>query len=123
MRLPVAAALAVLALAPAARAQSRLSLLHDALHLSTAQEPAWRAFVAATRAAPEAEAQAQATARLSPTLPTPRRLALLRAQMQADLDRFDRQAQAIVAFYGALTPQQQQTFDRESAASANGRPG
>ena len=104
------------ALAPAASAQSRPSLLHDALRLSPVQEPAWRAFLAASQPGPQQQAQAQAAARLAPTLPTPRRLALIRSQMQADLAAFDRTAQAVQAFYGQLTPEQQAAFDRETRA-------
>ena len=117
-RLFVAAA-AVLALsASAASAQSRTSQLHDALKLTPAQEPTWRAFLAASSPSPQAEAQAQATARLAPSLPTPRRLALIRSQMQADLSAFERTAQAVNAFYAQLTPAQQAAFDLQTRAAA-----
>lgn len=105
----------------AVRAQTRTSLLHDALRLSSDQERAWAAFQAS--AAPDAQTQAQArqAAALAPTLPTPRRLALVRAQMQADLTAFDRTARAVEAFYATLTPEQQATFDRETADGAGAR--
>ena len=117
----IIAALALTFAASGAQAQSRASLLHDALHLSTEQETAWRAFQVS--AAPDAMAQAQArqAAQLAPTLPTPRRLALIRAQMQADLASFDRTSRAVETFYAALTPQQQTTFDKETADGAGAR--
>jgi hypothetical protein len=116
----VGAVLAVLA-SPAA-AQSRTSQLHDALKLTPAQEPAWHAFLAASEPSPQQEAQAQATARLAPTLPTPRRLALARSQMQADLAAFDRTVQAVTAFYNQLSPVQQAAFDRETRSEPSAPP-
>ena len=124
-RRPVLAALlatSLLAMAPAASAQSRTSLLHDALKLSPTQEPAWRAYLASSQPSGQQQAQAQATARLAPTLPTPRRLALIRSQIQSDLASFDRTAQGVLAFYAQLTPAQQATFDHETlAAPQDGR--
>ena len=108
------AAVTLLSLAPAAAAQSRTSLLHDALRLTSAQEATWRAFLAASQPSAQQQAQAQATARLAPDLPTPRRLALIRSQMESDLAAFDRTAQAVQAFYSQLTPEQQAAFDHET---------
>ena len=122
-RRPLVLAAAVVALsaaASAAPAQSRSSQLHDALKLSAAQEPAWRAFLLASAPSPQQQAQSQATARLAPSLPTPRRLALIRSQMQSDLAGFERTAAAVNAFYGQLTPEQQAAFDRETSAQAPG---
>lgn len=104
--------------ASAASAQSRSSQLHDALKLTPAEEPAWSAFLANSAPSPQQQAQSQATARLAPTLPTPRRLALIRSQMQADIAAFDRTAQAVSAFYAQLTPEQQGAFDRETRGEA-----
>lgn len=114
--IPLLSAALILALAAGASAQSRTSQLHDALKLAPAQEPAWRAFLMASAPSPQQQAQAQATARLAPTLPTPRRLALIRSQMQADLAAFDRTATAVSAFYTQLSPEQQAAFDRQTRA-------
>ncbi len=117
----LAAAVAVLsAAASPAPAQSRTSQLHDALKLTPAQEPAWRAFLIASAPSPQQQAQAQATARLAPSLPTPRRLILIRSQMQADLAAFDRTASAVSGFYGQLTPEQQAAFDLQTRAEPAG---
>ena len=123
--LPALALLAPLSLAPMvatpAAAQSRASLLHDALHLQGGQEDAWRAFQAAVTPDPQSQAQARQTAQMAPTLPTPRRLALVRAQMQADLESYDRTARAVNAFYAVLNPDQQRTFDRQTAQQGAGQ--
>lgn len=118
---PIAFAALALATALPAAAQSRSSLLHDALHLNAQQEAAWRTFQAAVAPDPQQQAQARQTAEMAPTLPTPRRLALIHAQMQADLTGFDRNARAVEAFYATLTPEQQAVFDRQTAQT--GAPG
>jgi hypothetical protein len=122
MRAWLLSAAIVLGLVGCAAAQSRLTLLHDALHLSAAQEDAWKAYQRALFD-PQDAARARQTAELLPTLPTPRRLALIRAQMEADQQAFDRRAAAVTRFYDALTPDQQRTFDRQtgSEAPATGR--
>ena len=114
----LAAACLTASLGGGAHAQSAASQLHDALHLSAVQEGAWRTYQAALADDPEAAAQARQTAMLLPRLPTPRRLALIRAQMQADVAAFDRRAQAVNAFYAALNPDQQAAFDRQTAAAS-----
>ncbi|CAN5363050.1 hypothetical protein BH09PSE2_BH09PSE2_09190 [soil metagenome] len=104
----------------AAHAQSQTTVLHDALNLTVAQDHAWQDFQASVGPDPKQEAQQRQTARLVPTLPTPRRLALIRAQMQADLEAFDRNATAVQTFYALLTPDQQATFDRMTQAQGAG---
>ncbi len=88
--------------------------LHDDLHLSGAQESAWRQYTLAMSRGAEAQSRRQATQQLMPTLPTPRRLALLDATMSEDLADFHRQSQAVTAFYDQLSPDQQRIFDRET---------
>ena len=118
MRTWLISILVAAALAGRADAQSQTTLLHDALHLSAAQEDAWRAYQRAVAGDAQDQARARQTAALLPTLPTPRRLALIHAQMEADLSAFDRRAQAVAVFYSALDPVQQHTFDRQTAAGA-----
>jgi protein CpxP len=105
-------------LAGAAQAQSSASQLHDALHLTVSQEDSWRSYQSAVTNDPDRQARAQQAAAMLPNLPTPRRLALIRAQMQADLNAFDRTAQAASAFYAVLTPDQQNIFDKQTAPPA-----
>jgi hypothetical protein len=98
--------------------------LHDELHLSAGQEDAWREYTRAIAPNPQTEARHRATTELLPSVPTPRRIALIEATMaQDDLD-FRRQAAAVNAFYSRLTPSQQQVFDRDTLPSGSGqRPG
>jgi LTXXQ motif family protein len=122
----VVRSLAVLAAAAAlsgsAQAQtSQLSGLHDALHLNPAQEDGWRAYVAAISPDPMANARHQETGRMLPSLPTPRRVDLINAQVDADAAMVHRQGVAVKAFYAGLSPTQQQTFDRLTAAAQGGQ--
>lgn len=113
----LAAAAALSGVAHAQNAQ--LSSLHDALHLSPAQEDGWRAYVAALNPDPMADARHRETARMLPTLPTPRRVDLIDAQVDADAAMVHRQGAAVRAFYTSLTPDQQRAFDRQTAAQGN----
>lgn len=102
----------------AAQAQSspppRLNQLHDALRLSPAQEDAWRAYTAALQPSAGAQSRHEQAQALLPRLTTPRRIALLDATMQQDVADMRRQGQAVIAFYDALTPEQQSVFDRQT---------
>jgi hypothetical protein len=53
-----------------------------------------------------------------PQIPTPRRLALMEATMADELADFRRERAAVEAFYNRLTPDQQRTFDRDTAPQA-----
>lgn len=97
----------------------RLSQLHDALHLSADQEPAWRTYTAALAPNPQADARHNATRLMLPKLTSPRRIALINATMEQDLDDFRHQGDAVVTFYGRLTPDQQAIFDRQTAQAGN----
>src|ERR1700761_9622387 len=132
MRFPiVGVTVAILALSaiPARAQPSALTSLHDALHLTADQEPAWRAYVAAISPDPESQARRRAAAEMMAGLPTPRRVDLIDAQVEADTAAVHRQGRAVKAFYAALAPDQQATFDRESlhqdgsAASTLRQPG
>jgi hypothetical protein len=122
-----------LLIAGAATAQGQsptaaLVRLHDALHLSADQEPAWRDYTIAIAPTSAAQGRHRAADQLLPQLPTPRRIALIEATMDADRADFQREGQAVTQFYGRLTPDQQRTFDLETAQShgpdgtGNGRP-
>lgn len=108
--------IAALTMSGGAHAQtSQLSALHDALHLTAAQEDAWRAYVAAISPDPGADARHRETARMMPTLTTPRRVDLINAEVDADAALVHRQGAAVRAFYAGLTPAQQHAFDRQTA--------
>jgi hypothetical protein len=107
-------ALAVLAIAGGAAAQPpNLTALHDALHLTAEQEPTWAAYKASV-SSPQTQQRRRSAAQLFPTLTAPRRIDLVEAEMRQDLDDLHRQGQALKAFYAALSPQQQKTFDAQT---------
>jgi hypothetical protein len=101
----------------AAQQPPRLGALHDALHLTPVQEDAWRAYTGAIASNTDADARHRAAERLMPTLTTPKRIALIDATMSADMADLRRQGVAVIAFYGQLTPDQQQIFDRQTLQS------
>jgi hypothetical protein len=122
-RLSVASLLVALALGawtPPARAQggSNFDSLHDALHLSAAQESAWETFKAASQPNADQDARARAAQAMLPQLTSPQRVDLSVAAMQADLDTLRARGQALKAFYGVLSPGQRQIFDRQSLPSS-----
>lgn len=118
MRWIVVSLCAGLALAPAAQAQQAVSAqlikLHDDLNLSQDQEAAWRAYTTAIAPSAQADARHRAAGDLLPLVPTPRRIALIEANMADDQADFRRQADAVLAFYDRLTPNQQRALDRDT---------
>jgi hypothetical protein len=114
-----------LALAGRALAQPlppTLSKLHDDLRLTRDQEGDWTQYARAMDDGGQMLARRQAAERLLPQIPTPRRLALMEATMTQELADFHRQSEAIKTFYGRLTTDQQQTFDRDTLPQAGGNP-
>jgi hypothetical protein len=113
----VAASVLSLSLAGGALAQSQqqmpedLNRLHEELRLSPQQEGAWRAYLAAVAPDPQTEARHRSASQMMQTLPTPRRIDLITAEMEQDMAAMRRQGQAVKAFYAQLTPAQQRTFD------------
>ena len=109
------AALAAIAITLPAHAQTPdLSSLHDALHLTAAQEDGWRGYRAAITPDPSTEARRRSAAMMMSTLTTPRRIDLINAEMEEDFAAMRHQGQAVKAFYATLTPDQQRTFDRQT---------
>jgi periplasmic protein CpxP/Spy len=107
--------------AGAAIAQPADSRLHDALQLTATQEADWAKYRAAIAADPARTARDRAAQQMMATLPTPRRLALLRAMMHDDAAAFEQRAQAVEAFYATLTVKQQQMFDVLTAPGSQAR--
>jgi len=104
----------------ASAAQINVQTLHDSLHLTVAQEDAWRAYRRASAPDAEAASRHRSAMMMMPSLTTPRRIDLIAAEMQADLDAARHKGEAVKAFYAALTPDQQRTFDRQTL-QAGGR--
>jgi periplasmic protein CpxP/Spy len=107
-----------LAFATAAQSQGQqapnLSALHDALHLKAGQESAWSAYKASVSPSPAAQQRRRAAAMLFPTISAPRRIDLVTAAMQGDLDDLRRQGDALKTFYATLSPEQQHVFDAQT---------
>ncbi|MFL5295003.1 MAG: Spy/CpxP family protein refolding chaperone [Phenylobacterium sp.] len=95
-----------------------LGRLHESLRLTPAQERAWAAYVRAVAPDGASEARHREAERMLPTLPTPRRMALIAATMAADEADFHRHAGAVNAFYAGLTPAQQHVFDDQTRPPA-----
>lgn len=93
---------------------AQLIKLHDDLNLSQDQEAAWRTYATAIAPSMQTNARHRATGELLPLVPTPRRIALIEANMAEDQADFRRQADAVLAFYDHLTADQQRTFDRDT---------
>jgi hypothetical protein len=97
---------------------SMLTKLHGDLRLTPDQDGAWRQYVGTINDGGQMQARRQSAEQMLPQLPTPRRLALMDATMTQELADFHRQTAAIQAFYARLTPDQQRTFDRDTAPQA-----
>lgn len=95
----------------AERIAKHQAALHDKLQLTAAQEPAWQTFVAAvTPTLPtvhDRSAMAAAT--------TPERLDQHLAMAKQHVTKMETRVAATKAFYAQLTPEQQKTFDTETA--------
>ncbi|MCX7588609.1 Spy/CpxP family protein refolding chaperone, partial [Phenylobacterium sp. 58.2.17] len=93
---------------PQAMAARRGDHLRAALQLRPDQEPALKAFLAASQpAARPAPGDRAAMAGMT----TPQRLDAQRARMTERLARFDQRAAATKKFYAQLSPAQQKAFD------------
>jgi hypothetical protein len=117
-----AVAAAALMAAGAAQAQSEPNFgsLHDALHLSTDQEPAWRDFVASSQPSPDDEARERSAQQMLPTLRAPQRVDLTIAVAESQIEAMRTRGAALKAFYARLTPAQQLIFDRQTALRLEG---
>lgn len=102
----------------AAREEKRskhMAMLKDKLKLTPEQETAWNEFVSASQ--PEGRrmnADRQAMRGEFENLNTPQRLDKMLAVSEARRVSMLERAQAIKAFYGQLTPEQQVVFDAEA---------
>ncbi len=89
----------------------RQAALKQKLQITPAQEPAWIAYVAATK--PPANFNRPQPGEFE-RLTTPERIDRLRALHTARAAKMDERADAVKTFYAALSPQQQKVFDAET---------
>jgi hypothetical protein len=126
MRLSIIGFCLLLATPTAGLAQQAVSAelirLHDDLHLSPDQDPAWRTYTTAIAPTAAMQQRHRSSGDLLPLVPTPRRIALIEANLGYDQADFRRQSAAVLAFYNQLTADQQRTFDRETLPPTQGAP-
>lgn len=88
-------------------------MLHDAIGIRPDQEAAWQAFIGSMKP-PEGERHGPKGREQGPPpqpLTTPERLDRMAQRMAERQQRFQQHAAAVKAFYAALDPRQQKTFD------------
>jgi Spy/CpxP family protein refolding chaperone len=89
----------------------RQARLHDELKLTSAQEPAWAAFVAAIKPAP-LDGKPDRAAWASMTAPA--RMEKMIALSKERTARMEQHLQALNKFYATLTPEQKKVFDQHT---------
>ena len=92
-----------------------LAQLHNSLRLRPDQEQTWRNFEMASRPDPQEDARRRDAFERMDSLRAPQRIDLSIQMMRSDLDQMERQGAALKSLYGILSPDQQATFDRETA--------
>ena len=105
----------------------RHAALKTQLKLTPAQEPAWTAFTAAMKPAPEMMAKQRPDPAEMAKLSTPERIdkmKTLRAQHMSDMTAaMDKRGEAAKTFYAVLTPEQQKAFDAHAMQTMGGQRG
>jgi len=91
-----------------------MNQLHNDLRLSGSQEDAWRNFQQAYAMDPQEMQRQQSMAANMARMTAPQRVDMALDMQKAELAAQERRGQALKAFYSTLSPQQRQTFDRET---------
>lgn len=91
------------------RHAQRMERLKADLKITTAQEPAWNAYVARTAHEPRKPAAAEDWSKLT----TPQRLDKMQALHNERSAEMAKRVDATKSFYAQLTPEQQKTFDTQ----------
>jgi hypothetical protein len=91
-----------------------LDRLHDALRLRPDQDQAWARFQQASAMDPQDDSRQRDAYERMARLRAPQRMDLSIELMRSDLDGMERRRDALKDFYGALSPDQQAIFDRET---------
>lgn len=102
------------------RAAKRFDALHDALKLSAAQEPAWKAF----RDSRTADMAAMMKNRPDPATlagkSAPERMELMLERSKTHQAQMEKHLAELKTFYAQLTPEQKKTFDAHSMMGPHG---
>ncbi len=116
-KFPLAFALALFVTTPLAAQTAQPpspDQLHDSLRLRPDQEQAWREFDMATRPDEQEDARRRVAFQRMASMRAPQRIDLSVQMMRSDLAQMERQANALKSLYAILSPEQQETFDRET---------
>lgn len=89
--------------------------LKQKLELSAAQEPAWNTFIATMQPGERPARLGHWSREEMQKLTTPERIERMRAQRTQRQAEADKRSDAVLAFYAALNPAQQKTFDAQTA--------
>lgn len=93
-----------------------LDHLHSDLQLAASQESAWQAFQQAYRVDPQDLTRERDAQMRMPSLNGPQRMDLAISMAEQDLAGMRARGDALKAFYGTLSTQQQHVFDRDTLA-------
>ena len=91
-----------------------MNRLHSDLRLSPSQEDAWRNFQQAYAMDPQEMQRQQSMAANMARMTAPQRVDMALDMQKSELEAQQRRGEALKAFYGTLSPQQRQVFDRET---------
>jgi Spy/CpxP family protein refolding chaperone len=89
----------------------RQAKLHDALKLTSAQEPAWNTFINAVKPQQRADRPDRAA---WAALSAPARMEKMIALSKERTARMEQHLQALNTFYATLTPEQKKVFDQHA---------
>lgn len=92
---------------------ARLDALHTALRLKPEQEPAWQKWAASVKAAPPNWKDKHPNAPTLAKMTVPERLEKMVEFAKERLARLEERSTQTKAFYEVLTPEQQQTFNKD----------
>ncbi len=95
-----------------------MTKLHDALKLTSAQEPAWTTYVAAIT--PAAGTHQPVDRAAIAAMSAPERADKHLAMAKAQITTMDAHVAAMKTFYATLTADQKKTFDANAMGGANG---
>lgn len=112
----VAAAIALMppTLASGQEAPPGLTTLHDALRLRPDQEQAWQVFQRSSTRDSQDDARHRDAYQRMESLEAPQRMDVAIQLMRSDLNQLERRGDAMKAFYATLSPDQRETFNRET---------
>jgi hypothetical protein len=103
------------------RHAKRLSALKDKLQITPAQEGAWNSFAEARQLPPAPPEGARMKRDEFAKLTTPQRLDLMEKRRAEFNAMAAKRTESTRALYAALTPEQQKTFDAQSARGSDAR--